>query len=505
MRLFTKLIAATVFILIMVGNSFAFNAAKQVEFLISGSLKTDGSINSGGKVYTCDAGTVCGPSTSDPRTTWQDSNKVATHTNPVILDSLGTSTVFADGSYKFQIHDSDDTLIETLDNLEYTPEADSTAALGLTVTTITDVSNTVASTDDTVLCNATDDNVFTDMSAVSAIGNTGKRLTFKKIDSGSNSCTIDPLGSQTIDGLTTVVLATQYEDVTISSDGTNWKRIVSFDVEHKGDGRHDSVNIDGTLDTAGNATFANTVTISNTLTNDARVGWSKGADIASATILTLGTDGNYFDVTGTTDISNIASVGVGAVVRLEFDDAVTLINSPFFVMPLLSNVTTADGDTFTIFEYDTGKWRVTSPHLYTRSVSGNNLVFDAVTADKVEDSLIHLLTSDKETTGVTTQSASFEDHVNALVYKTATLESVSFICYLKNASSGAVTTVRLQMGGGGGVSTTITSNDLTYTPKTTTLDISSLTDDQYNDLLISVNTSDSGQAGAVKACSVTVN
>ena len=37
------------------------------------------------------------------------------------------------------------------------------------------------------------------------------------------------------------------------------------------------------------------------------VRWSKGADIASAATLTLGTDGNYFDVTGTTTVPAVSA------------------------------------------------------------------------------------------------------------------------------------------------------------------------------------------------------
>lgn len=47
-------------------------------------------------------------------------------------------------------------------------------------------------------------------------------LTIKKTDSSTNAVTIDPNGSETIDGSTTRKLCTQYEWVTIQSDGTNW-------------------------------------------------------------------------------------------------------------------------------------------------------------------------------------------------------------------------------------------------------------------------------------------
>ncbi|RLC88227.1 MAG: hypothetical protein DRJ03_03520 [Chloroflexi bacterium] len=48
-----------------------------------------------------------------------------------------------------------------------------------------------------------------------------KILTIKKIDN-SNNVTVDGNGSQTIDGSATQVLSTQYEALTIQSDGSNW-------------------------------------------------------------------------------------------------------------------------------------------------------------------------------------------------------------------------------------------------------------------------------------------
>ena len=49
-----------------------------------------------------------------------------------------------------------------------------------------------------------------------------KRLTIKKIDSSANAVTVDGNGSETIDGATTVSLPSQYNSVSIMSDGTEW-------------------------------------------------------------------------------------------------------------------------------------------------------------------------------------------------------------------------------------------------------------------------------------------
>ena len=55
----------------------------------------------------------------------------------------------------------------------------------------------------------------------------------------------------------------------------------------------------------------------------------KGADVASGDEITLGTDGNYFDITGTTTINHINNSGWqnGSVVVLQFDASVTVTHN----------------------------------------------------------------------------------------------------------------------------------------------------------------------------------
>lgn len=50
----------------------------------------------------------------------------------------------------------------------------------------------------------------------------------------------------------------------------------------------------------------------------------KGSDVASASSITLGSDGDYFDITGTTDITSITIKAAGKVVRLQFDGILTV-------------------------------------------------------------------------------------------------------------------------------------------------------------------------------------
>lgn len=99
--------------------------------------------------------------------------------------------------------------------------------------------------------------------------------------------------------------------------------------------------------------------------------WAKGADVASAAALPLITDGNYFDVTGTTTVTSFNSVGVGTVVKLHFDDALILTHhATDLILPGGANITTAAGDEAEFVEYASGDFRCTS---YTKA-NGTSVV-----------------------------------------------------------------------------------------------------------------------------------
>ena len=70
--------------------------------------------------------------------------------------------------------------------------------------------------------------------------------------------------------------------------------------------------------------------------------WTKGADIASASPLVIGTDGNYFDVTGTTGFSQI-TVAAGTVFMLQFDGIITMTDGANLDLGG-ANIVTAAGD-----------------------------------------------------------------------------------------------------------------------------------------------------------------
>ena len=70
---------------------------------------------------------------------------------------------------------------------------------------------------------------------------------------------------------------------------------------------------------------------------------TKGGDISSASPLVIDTDGNYFDVTGTTNFAAM-TVESGNFFMLQFDGALTITHGSGIELPGAANLTTATGD-----------------------------------------------------------------------------------------------------------------------------------------------------------------
>lgn len=98
--------------------------------------------------------------------------------------------------------------------------------------------------------------------------------------------------------------------------------------------------------------------------------WSKGGDILSASPLVIDTDGNFFDVTGTTNFAAMTVVA-GSWFVLQFDAVLTMTHhSTNLDLPGQANITTAAGDVATFFATGTNTVQCTS---YTRA-SGEAIV-----------------------------------------------------------------------------------------------------------------------------------
>jgi hypothetical protein len=141
-------------------------------------------------------------------------------------------------------------------------------------------------------------------------------------------------------------------------DGTNFQ-IMSM-VASDPDGIFASLTANQTI--SGNNTLSGTNTHSGANTFSGQVTFSKGADLTTsavtAGVLTVGSDGNYFDFTGTDTISAITTVGVGTTIKIHCDAAATFKHSAAnLVLPGGANITAAAGDEFEFFEYASADWR----------------------------------------------------------------------------------------------------------------------------------------------------
>jgi hypothetical protein len=90
----------------------------------------------------------------------------------------------------------------------------------------------------------------------------------------------------------------------------------------------------------------------------------QGTDVASANDITLG-EGNYFDITGTTNVKRILGTGwtAGSIVVLQFDGAVTVSHGTAagagnygFQLAGASDFSATAGDTLTVV-FDGAWWR----------------------------------------------------------------------------------------------------------------------------------------------------
>jgi hypothetical protein len=89
---------------------------------------------------------------------------------------------------------------------------------------------------------------------------------------------------------------------------------------------------------------------------------AKGSDIASATTTDIGAaTGEFVDVTGTTTITGLGTIGAGIVRTVRFTGALTLThNGTSLILPSSANITTAAGDVGQFRSLGSGNWVCTN-------------------------------------------------------------------------------------------------------------------------------------------------
>lgn len=117
--------------------------------------------------------------------------------------------------------------------------------------------------------------------------------------------------------------------------------------------------------------------------------WAKGADLTTADVvagvLTLGSDGNTFNFTGTDTITSIAGAAVGTTFKINFDAAATLTHHATDLILLGgANITTAAGDWAEFFVYAAGDVKMTN---YGRAAGISSLLAETTVSGSAVTSI----------------------------------------------------------------------------------------------------------------------
>lgn len=129
-------------------------------------------------------------------------------------------------------------------------------------------------------------------------------------------------------------------------------------------------------------------------------GHHKGADVASATAMTVGSVAGFMhDITGTTEIQGLDTIAAGIHKVLQFDGALTLVhNATSFILPGGANITTAAGDRAWFISEGSGNWRCL---MYTTAATGAYVTASTTSAKGV----IEIATQAEMETGTSTSLA----------------------------------------------------------------------------------------------------
>lgn len=95
-----------------------------------------------------------------------------------------------------------------------------TPSTGAAYTVSTKTTTYTAAAGDVLLCDASGGAFTVTLPAAATVS--GSSISVKKSDASANAVTVDGAAAETIDGAATLALSTQYEAVTLWSDGTNW-------------------------------------------------------------------------------------------------------------------------------------------------------------------------------------------------------------------------------------------------------------------------------------------
>lgn len=274
-------------------------------------------------------GTVNADPVANLITVYSDRELTTPLTNPVTLNSSGQSStkIWVDGKYSLRVSDSADVQIyQDLDNGE-----DSGGLTSVFVSSISG-SDVIVGTTSQGLTSYTADQAFQFTTAASP---------------NTTNVTLN------IDGVGEKAVVRDYDVPLIAGElSASQSTIVMYNaindnfelVTQKGELIYDqSPQLGGTLFANGN-----------------QVRLALGADIVSAAELPLGSDGNTFNVTGTTTITSMSSLSVGTRIILRFASVLTLTDSTDLELLSDADIITQAGDLCEFYQKSSTGWRMTS-------------------------------------------------------------------------------------------------------------------------------------------------
>jgi hypothetical protein len=182
----------------------------------------------------------------------------------------------------------------------------------------------------------------------------------------------------------------------------------------------------------------------------------KGADVASATTLAIGTDGNYFNVTGGTTIQAITTRAAGTVITLHFDSSLTVTNgSGITLVPASSWVAPANA-MLTLVSHGSNDWREISRATPAAATMGYQWLEPSTINGTDAQAARVAGTPPSFGTGATTATFGFviPDDLTTMVtarsYRVGGAGNVSLLGSFSTLTPGAIATVNDSIGGGGG-------------------------------------------------------
>jgi hypothetical protein len=162
---------------------------------------------------------------------------------------------------------------------------------------------------------------------------------------------------------------------------------------------------------------------------------TKGGDISSASPLVIDVDGNYFDVTGTTNFAAM-TVESGNFFMLQFDGALTITHGSGIELPGAANLTTATGDRLICYATAANTVEVMSVELETAASAGGGTLGTEAATTSGTSVTISGIASGTKLIFVTVEGVSFDGSTAELLCQIGDTDGVETSGYV--AESGGI-------------------------------------------------------------------